>query len=127
MRCACRSRPTSDPFPRAGGTPALALPVENRRSGRVRPHLATWEAAANAVEHPDESLEPVIELTAEGDRNGVCVTVRDFGRWRPVRLAADRELGLRLIEGLMDEAEMTPSDEGTIVRMRRRRRRALRA
>ena len=63
----------------------------SRESGQDAYDLClAWEAAANAVEHPDESLEPVIELTAEGDRNGVCVTVRDFGRWRPVRLAADR-------------------------------------
>ena len=47
------------------------------------------------------------------------MVVRDFGVWRPGR-DDDRGRGLGLMKELMDEVEVTPSSEGTVVRMQRR-------
>jgi anti-sigma regulatory factor (Ser/Thr protein kinase) len=82
--------------------------------------LASWEACANAVEHAQHPSEPLVDVLAEGDGDEVRIRVRDYGRWRPPRARPDRGLGLRLIEGLMDELDITPSSTGTVVRMRRR-------
>jgi anti-sigma regulatory factor (Ser/Thr protein kinase) len=44
--------------------------------------------------------------------------VRDFGSWRAER-AGDRGRGLSLMRALMDTVEVTPTPEGTTVRLRR--------
>ena len=46
-------------------------------------------------------------------------TVSDRGHWRE-RRGAHRGRGLKIIEGLMDEVEVSTEQEGTVVRMRRR-------
>ena len=48
----------------------------------------------------------------------VDITVRDYGAWRSPR-EGDHGRGLSLMEALMDEVEVTPTHEGTTVRMRR--------
>jgi anti-sigma regulatory factor (Ser/Thr protein kinase) len=45
--------------------------------------------------------------------------VRDYGSWRPER-GDERGRGLVLMRALMDTVEVTPSAEGTTVRLRRR-------
>ena len=82
--------------------------------------LATWEACANAVEHPEDPREAAFTLEAlrEGDR--VRVSVRDGGRWRPEQERAERGLGLRLMHSLMESVEVDAAPTGTVVRMERR-------
>jgi len=79
--------------------------------------MATGEAAANAIEHAGgtEELE-IAAVIADGE---VDITVRDRGRWRE-KTTEGRGRGLMLIRELMDRVEVTPSDAGTTVRMRRR-------
>ncbi len=45
--------------------------------------------------------------------------MRDFGEWRPGR-DDDHGRGLELMKALMDEVQVTPSPEGTVVRMQRK-------
>jgi PAS domain S-box-containing protein len=83
---------------------------------------AAGEACTNAIEHAgaggSSSFQMEGELTEEG---GVEVTVRDFGAWRPGREDEDDQgRGLELMQALMDEVQVTPSPEGTVVRMQRR-------
>jgi GAF domain-containing protein/anti-sigma regulatory factor (Ser/Thr protein kinase) len=84
--------------------------------------LAAWEACANAVEHAQEPARETFELDAARDgHGGVRLSVRDSGRWKPALdgAASDRGLGLVLIRSLMHEVEVTPSDTGTVIAMKR--------
>jgi GAF domain-containing protein/anti-sigma regulatory factor (Ser/Thr protein kinase) len=82
--------------------------------------VAVTEAAANAIEHAygpaDETFE--VEATVEGEGE-VTVVVRDQGRWRPPR-GHNRGRGTLLMQELMDHFEVSTSEAGTEVRMRRR-------
>ena len=86
--------------------------------------VAVTEAAANAIEHAygpaDETFEIEAEAASDGD---VALVVRDHGRWRPPR-GHNRGRGTLLMQELMDDFEVTTSDRGTEVRMRRRLERA---
>jgi anti-sigma regulatory factor (Ser/Thr protein kinase) len=53
------------------------------------------------------------------DDGEVVASVRDTGSWRDQR-DQQRGRGLTIIEGLMDDVEVTRGPGGTIVRMRRR-------
>jgi len=81
--------------------------------------LAVSEACANAVEHA-YGPEPghTFHLLAERVRGAVVVEVSDRGRWRAPR-GAQRGLGLRMIEQLMDSLEIERTPAGTLVRMRK--------
>jgi anti-sigma regulatory factor (Ser/Thr protein kinase) len=81
--------------------------------------LATWEACANAVEHPEEPREAGFTLEAFRDGDRVRVLVRDAGRWRPERAREERGLGLRLMRSLMESVEVDRAPTGTVVRMER--------
>jgi anti-sigma regulatory factor (Ser/Thr protein kinase) len=48
----------------------------------------------------------------------VEIEVRDFGAWRTAR-EGDRGRGLSLMRALMDTVDVTPTPEGTTVRLRR--------
>jgi anti-sigma regulatory factor (Ser/Thr protein kinase) len=48
----------------------------------------------------------------------VEIEVRDFGAWRAPR-EGDHGRGLSLMEALMDTVEVTPTPEGTTVRLQR--------
>jgi len=80
--------------------------------------MATGEAAANAIEHAGAGTEE-LEIAAVIADGEVDITVRDRGRWRE-KTTEGRGRGLMLIRELMDRVEVTPSDAGTTVRMRRR-------
>ncbi|MEA2368545.1 MAG: hypothetical protein QOH38_1263, partial [Thermoleophilaceae bacterium] len=86
--------------------------------------VAVTEAAANAIEHAygpiDAAFDVEVEVSDDGD---VSVVVRDQGRWRPPR-GHNRGRGTLLMQELMDHFEVTTSEEGTEVRMRRRLARA---
>jgi PAS domain S-box-containing protein len=82
--------------------------------------LAISEACGNAIEHAygpgDASFQ--VEVGLEGDE--LVATVRDWGSWRKTRAASHRGRGLKIIEGIMDSADVTHDGDGTIVRMRRK-------
>jgi anti-sigma regulatory factor (Ser/Thr protein kinase) len=82
--------------------------------------VAVTEAAANAVEHAYGPVDATFDVEAEAVGDGeVSVVVRDQGRWRPPR-GHNRGRGTLLMQELMDHFEVTTSEEGTEVRMRRR-------
>jgi anti-sigma regulatory factor (Ser/Thr protein kinase) len=111
-----------------------AIPVAGRTA---RAHLRHWlrrqgwpvepseeiegavnEAINNAVEHArrvdgtDTTVSVTAEVeTARGGMRRVRVRVSDNGRWRPI--SADRKghsLGLKLMNGLMDQVLITEGD-----------------
>jgi GAF domain-containing protein/anti-sigma regulatory factor (Ser/Thr protein kinase) len=82
--------------------------------------VAVTEAAANAIEHAYGPTDETFEVEAEAEPGGeVALVVRDHGRWRPPR-GHNRGRGTLLMQELMDDFEVTTSDRGTEVRMRRR-------
>jgi PAS domain S-box-containing protein len=81
---------------------------------------ACGEACTNAIEHAGAGGSSSFQMEGElTDGPGVEVVVRDFGEWRPGR-DDDHGRGLELMKELMDEVQVTPSPEGTVVRMQRR-------
>jgi anti-sigma regulatory factor (Ser/Thr protein kinase) len=102
---------------------SVEIPAEPALLARLRRELQRWleqagvprelvfgvvaavsEAAANAVEHPEDASKAVVELEAEREANRLTVRVRDHGRWREPRLDSDRNRGLLLISGLMSRS-----------------------
>jgi anti-sigma regulatory factor (Ser/Thr protein kinase) len=81
--------------------------------------LASGEACTNAIEHAYGPGEQTFELEGARDGSDVVLVIRDGGRWRAPR-GQNRGRGLGLMETFMDEVEVTPTDTGTAVRMRRR-------
>ena len=80
---------------------------------------ATGEAAANAIEHSGGSSSTPFEVAGVVEGLEVEVAVRDYGAWRPAR-EDDQGRGLLLMRALMDDVEVTPSPEGTTVRLKRK-------
>ncbi|MEU2611528.1 SpoIIE family protein phosphatase [Micromonospora sp. NPDC007271] len=81
--------------------------------------VAISEAAANAIEHPVDPIEPVIDVTVTIEDRTVTATVRDRGRWRQSTGSSFRGRGLALIKAL-GELTVTRTDEGTEVTLCRR-------
>jgi anti-sigma regulatory factor (Ser/Thr protein kinase) len=71
------------------------------------------------MEHGYRFREATVDVSAEFDGEEVVLTITDSGGWREKR-DSDRGRGLDLIRALMDSVELTPSDEGTVVRMTKR-------
>jgi anti-sigma regulatory factor (Ser/Thr protein kinase) len=79
---------------------------------------ATGEAAANAIEHAGGTSAMPFEVAGRLEGREVELAVRDYGAWRPPR-EDDQGRGLILMKALMDDVEVTPTPEGTTVRMKR--------
>jgi PAS domain S-box-containing protein len=79
---------------------------------------ACGEAATNAIEHAGSSSGTPFEVVGRLEGREIDIIVRDFGAWRAPR-SDDQGRGLSLIEALMDSVEVSPTPEGTSVRMRR--------
>jgi PAS domain S-box-containing protein len=77
---------------------------------------ACGEAATNAIEHAGAGGP--FEMSGQIEGLSVEIEVRDFGAWREPR-QGDHGRGLSLMEALMDTVEVTPTPEGTTVRLRR--------
>ena len=80
---------------------------------------ACGEAATNAIEHGGASGGTSFQVS--GSRNGreVELAVRDHGSWREER-PGDHGRGLDLMRTLMDSVAVEPTEEGTVVSLRRR-------
>jgi anti-sigma regulatory factor (Ser/Thr protein kinase) len=81
--------------------------------------LASGEACTNAIEHAYGPGEQTFELEGARDGDDIVLVIRDAGRWRAPR-GQNRGRGLGLMETFMDEVEVTPGEDGTAVRMRRK-------
>jgi anti-sigma regulatory factor (Ser/Thr protein kinase) len=81
--------------------------------------VACSEAATNAVEHAYGPARADFRVTCTAQDGGVTVVVRDWGQWREPR-GRDRGRGLGLMEGLMDDVQVSHSTGGTEVRLHRR-------
>jgi PAS domain S-box-containing protein len=79
---------------------------------------ACGEAATNAIEHAGSGRAAPYEVSGRCRERDVEITVRDFGAWRPPR-GGDQGRGLALMRALMVTVEVTPTREGTTVRLRR--------
>jgi len=79
--------------------------------------LATWEACANAVEHPDGTESDTFAVRAELEDSSVLVTVTDRGRWHEETARPDRGLGIQLIRAVMSSVEIDTGESGTRVRL----------
>ncbi|WBB56993.1 SpoIIE family protein phosphatase [Verrucosispora sp. WMMD573] len=80
--------------------------------------VAVSEAAANAIEHPVDPAEPVVEVEVRVEDRTVVATVSDSGRWRESTGSGFRGRGLSLIRALGDlSVEQTP--QGTRLTLRR--------
>jgi anti-sigma regulatory factor (Ser/Thr protein kinase) len=79
---------------------------------------ACGEAATNAIEHAGATGGTPFEILGRLEGREVDITVRDHGEWRPPR-DDDQGRGIGLIAGLMDDVQVTPTEAGTSVRMRR--------
>jgi PAS domain S-box-containing protein len=77
---------------------------------------ACGEAATNAIEHAGSGGP--FEMSGRLADDVVEIEVRDFGSWRDPR-EGDRGRGLSLMRALMDTVSVTPTPEGTTVRLRR--------
>ena len=80
---------------------------------------ACGEAATNAIEHAGSGTGKRFEVSGRLQDRSVEVNVRDFGAWRTPR-EGDQGRGLSLMHALMDTVEVTPTPEGTTVRLERR-------
>jgi PAS domain S-box-containing protein len=80
---------------------------------------ACGEAATNAIEHAGASGGMPFEVLGQLEGREIDITVRDRGAWREPR-EDDHGRGIGLIGALMDDVEVSPTDEGTSVRMRRK-------
>jgi PAS domain S-box-containing protein len=80
--------------------------------------MACGEACTNAIEHAGGGAGAQFEVDGQLGNGAVDLVVRDSGSWRPTR-EDDQGRGLTLMDALMDEVEVTPSADGTVVRMRR--------
>ena len=81
--------------------------------------LTISEAAGNSIEHAYGPGDETFRVQAVVEQGEVVVVVRDSGQWRD-RRGEHRGRGLSIIEGLMDDVEVSREGHGTTVRMRRR-------
>jgi serine phosphatase RsbU (regulator of sigma subunit)/anti-sigma regulatory factor (Ser/Thr protein kinase)/CHASE1-domain containing sensor protein len=85
--------------------------------------LASGEALANSIEHAYEGQPRggtiSLEARLESPRD-VVVRVTDEGAWREPRPTLDRGRGLTVMRAVMDDVELAPGRNGTVVTMRRR-------
>jgi PAS domain S-box-containing protein len=79
---------------------------------------ACGEAATNAIEHSGAGGAFPFEVSGQIEGPDVVVTIRDYGAWRAPR-TGDHGRGLSLMRALMDTVEVTPTPEGTTVRLTR--------
>jgi anti-sigma regulatory factor (Ser/Thr protein kinase) len=82
--------------------------------------LATVEAFANAVEHPQEPTDHFVAVTGAIDDHTVTISIRDSGTWNSDQTRKeDGGLGLVIMEALMDGVQVECSASGSTVTMRK--------
>ena len=81
--------------------------------------LASTEAFANALEHPQEPTARVIDIDGSLRGRTITVTVRDYGSWRHLRQREEGGYGFSLIRRLMTRVDVHTQPDGTAIRMQR--------
>ena len=81
--------------------------------------LASTEAFANALEHPQEPTARVIDVDGSLRGRTITVTVRDYGSWRHLRQREEGGYGFPLIRRLMGRVDVHTQPAGTAIRMQR--------
>lgn len=86
--------------------------------------MAANEAVANAVEHGSPGRGDTVAVRAARERGTLSFYVEDRGTFaapeREPDVMDDRGRGLMVIDLLMDELEVRPGEDGTIVRFAKR-------
>ena len=82
-------------------------------------HETVCEAAGNAIEHAYGPVDATFDVEVSFENGTLLAVVRDRGSWRE-RRGTHRGRGLNIIEGLMDQVDVSKEQGGTVVRMRRR-------
>jgi serine/threonine-protein kinase RsbW len=83
--------------------------------------LATTEAFANAVEHPQEPTSHFVDVVGAITDHIVTVSIRDYGTWKSWQTRKEEGgMGMGLMEQLMDGLQFDCLADGTTVTMRRR-------
>jgi anti-sigma regulatory factor (Ser/Thr protein kinase) len=89
---------------------------------RFRFTLAVNEAVANAIEHGAPSADGRIQLRISSHAGSLTFEVRDWGSFSVGRPTAgklqERGRGLAMMATLVDEVDLKPSDDSTVVRLR---------
>jgi anti-sigma regulatory factor (Ser/Thr protein kinase) len=93
-------------------------------SARYALKLAMSEAVTNAIQHGSTSTADQITIWAEAGDGALTFYVRDTGQFIPHVRNGD-ELpesgrGLEFIRGLMDDMDLRPGADGTLVRFSKR-------
>jgi anti-sigma regulatory factor (Ser/Thr protein kinase) len=91
---------------------------------RYQIKMAVSEGVANAVEHGSSRPTDEVHLRAVGEGDALAFYVRDSGRFIP-RISPRGELpergrGLAFLGQLMDEVDIKPSTNGTVLRFCKR-------
>jgi anti-sigma regulatory factor (Ser/Thr protein kinase) len=79
---------------------------------------ASGEAATNAIEHSGAGSGAPFEVAGGLEGQDLVIAIRDYGAWRAPR-EGDHGRGLSLMRARMDTVEISPTPEGTTVRLRR--------
>ena len=86
--------------------------------------MAISEVVANAIEHGSSSPDDVVRLRAVEEDGTLAFYVTDVGSFRPPEQLSDdlreRGRGIEMIRWLMDELDVRPGYEGTVIRFAKR-------
>ena len=86
--------------------------------------LAVSEVVANAIEHGSTTQEDPIRISIRGEEGALVIEVHDTGVFVGAGEAAgemsERGRGLELVALMMDEVELTPGEDGTLMRFTKR-------
>ncbi|HEV2724571.1 MAG TPA: ATP-binding protein [Thermoleophilaceae bacterium] len=86
--------------------------------------LAMSEAVANAIQHGSQGPQDTVHITARERRGALVFEVRDTGRYvapaAPAGEMAERGRGLALVGLVMDEVQLEPGEDGSLLRFSKR-------
>ena len=93
-------------------------------SDRYAIRLAATEAITNAVQHGSDSEADEVEVRAAEEAGALVLYVSDTGRFVP-KVSLPEELpeqgrGLAFMTELMDDVEVRPGPDGTVIRLEKR-------
>jgi anti-sigma regulatory factor (Ser/Thr protein kinase) len=87
--------------------------------------LAMSEAVTNAIQHGSSSEDDPIDLRVEAEGEALAFYVKDTGRFVERPFAGgdslpERGRGLEFMRRLMDDVDLRPSEDGTLLRFAKR-------
>jgi anti-sigma regulatory factor (Ser/Thr protein kinase) len=94
-------------------------------SGCYQLKLAMSEAVTNAIQHGSSSEEDPIRLRVEAEDDTLAFYVKDTGTFAGSAVAGGNAFpetgrGLEFIRRLMDDVELRPEEDGTLLRFAKR-------